>query len=196
MPVSSASSAAIREPSAWSSTPSSAPTAATPVRPSSSFRPATNWKPLVARLRERRRTVFACGFRAQSTPALEEACNAFRFLDEAPEEADRAQAPDADEAEPAEDTGDTAKPAAAAPTDVDPFALLHRAAEAVAEEGGAVWGTLVRQTMQSMHPGFTETDHGFETFADMLEDAQRRGIVSLERDSRSNTYYLSGLATR
>ncbi|MEM1245539.1 MAG: NYN domain-containing protein [Acidobacteriota bacterium] len=146
--------------------------------------------PVVERLRERRRKVLACAFKAHGTPALEEACDRFAFLDEEPVEAEPEVTSEA-EANEAPDE----EPDAPATQLEDPFLLLHQAAEAVAEDGGAVWGTLVRQTMQSMHPGFTEVDHGFENFSEMLEEAQRRGIVALERDTRSKTYYLSGLAT-
>ncbi len=148
--------------------------------------------PMVDRLRERRRTVLACSFKSQASPGLEEGCTSYRYLDDEPV-IEETPAP-AEEEETAPDQEPEA-PAAAAETVADPFALLHAAAENVAAEGGAVWGTLVRQTMQSMHPGFTEIDHGFNDFGAMLEEAQRRGIVSLEKDTRSNTYYLSALAT-
>lgn len=148
--------------------------------------------PVAERLRERRRKVLACAFKSHGTPALEEVCDRFAFLDDEPAEAE----PETEtETEPSDKKSPKAPAEKAAPPLEDPFLLLHKAAATVADEGGAVWGSLVRQTMQSMHPGFTEADHGFETFSHMLEEAQRRGIVALERDTRSQTYYLSGLAT-
>jgi hypothetical protein len=48
-----------------------------------------------------------------------------------------------------------------------------------------LWGSMVKETMKRKRPSFNETYYGFRTFSHLLEDAQRRGIVTLRRDQRS-----------
>ena len=42
-------------------------------------------------------------------------------------------------------------------------------------------------------PSFNETYYGFRSFSHLLEDAQRRGIVTLRRDQKSGSYIIEDL---
>jgi hypothetical protein len=39
-----------------------------------------------------------------------------------------------------------------------------------------------------VHPGFNEGYYGYRTFADLLEDAAARGLLSLEHDQSRGNY--------
>src|SRR3990167_8413553 len=47
--------------------------------------------------------------------------------------------------------------------------------------------------MKRKRPSFTERGHGYRTFSDLLEDAQRGGLVSLRKDERSGSYIITSL---
>lgn len=77
-------------------------------------------------------------------------------------------------------------------TDGDTDQLL---AEAIATLATAprrlVWGTSVLQAMQEMDPRFNEQRAGFDSFEEILEDAERRGLLRCRRSQRSDTYLIT-----
>jgi hypothetical protein len=52
---------------------------------------------------------------------------------------------------------------------------------------------MVKETMKRKKPSFNETYYGFRSFSHLLEDAQRRGIVTLRRDQKSGSYIIEDL---
>jgi hypothetical protein len=74
------------------------------------------------------------------------------------------------------------------------FALLVDSVLALQRENKEVlWGSMVKETMKRKKPSFNETYYGFRTFSHLLEDAQRRGIVTLRRDQKSGSYIVEDL---
>jgi hypothetical protein len=63
------------------------------------------------------------------------------------------------------------------------------------ENKEVLWGSMVKETMKRKKPSFNETYYGFRTFSQLLEDAQRRGIVQLRRDQKSGSYVVEDLGT-
>jgi len=61
------------------------------------------------------------------------------------------------------------------------------------ENKGALWGSMVKETMKRKKPSFNETYYGFRSFSSLLEDAQRRGVVTLRRDQKSGSYIVEDL---
>jgi uncharacterized protein (TIGR00288 family) len=51
-----------------------------------------------------------------------------------------------------------------------------------------VWGSMVKQALKRVKPGFNESYYGFRSFNAMLEEAQSRGLVTLDRDDKSGGY--------
>ena len=65
--------------------------------------------------------------------------------------------------------------------------------EALIAERGAdekIWGSMVKQALKRRNPGFNETYYGFRAFADLLEEAQEKGLVKLEADEKSGGYII------
>jgi uncharacterized protein (TIGR00288 family) len=105
-------------------------------------------------------------------------------------------------AEPVEDAAaGTAmpEPAESAPARVEgekiqeALELIVGTVEALAEERGGddkVWGSMVKQAIKRVKPGFNESYYGFRSFNALLEEAQTRGLLSLERDEKSGGYAL------
>ena len=61
------------------------------------------------------------------------------------------------------------------------------------ENKEVLWGSMVKETMKRKKPSFNETYYGFRSFSHLLEDAQRRGIVTLRRDQNSGSYIIEDL---
>ena len=76
----------------------------------------------------------------------------------------------------------------------DCFDLLVDSVSALQRENKEVlWGSMVKETMKRKKPSFNETYYGFRSFSHLLEDAQRRGIVTLRRDQKSGSYIIEDL---
>src|SRR5207253_7773815 len=72
------------------------------------------------------------------------------------------------------------------------FALLMESLLALRRENKEVlWSSMIKDTMKRKKPSFNEAYHGYRTFSELLEDAQRAGLLDLEVDKRSRTYVVT-----
>ena len=51
-----------------------------------------------------------------------------------------------------------------------------------------VWGSMVKQAIRRVYPGFNEEYYGYSSFVALLEDAQDQDYVDLEYDERRGNY--------
>ena len=71
------------------------------------------------------------------------------------------------------------------------FQLLVDSVVALVRENKEVlWSSLVKETIKRKKPSFNESYHGYRTFSDLLEDAEKEGIIQLRTDARSGTYVI------
>lgn len=93
------------------------------------------------------------------------------------------------------------KTEAVASTDVDAKTLEDRKADAIEllldvveslfrERDDNLWGSMVKQTLKRKKPNFSESFHGYRTFNELLEDAQRQGLLQMQKDERSGGYVI------
>jgi hypothetical protein len=107
-------------------------------------------------------------------------------------------------AAPAADVATTDAPAAApeAPKNEDErkqeaFDLVLATIEALAEdreEDEKIWGSMIKQALKRQRPGFNESYHGFRSFSQLLEEAQARKLIELEKDEKSGGYVVKSVA--
>ena len=74
---------------------------------------------------------------------------------------------------------------------VDALDLLRKTLEALRAERGEdypIRGSLMKQAMKRQNPGFNERAHGFRAFNELLLEAQKRGLLKLERDKQVGSY--------
>ncbi|HKJ75684.1 MAG TPA: OST-HTH/LOTUS domain-containing protein, partial [Gammaproteobacteria bacterium] len=73
--------------------------------------------------------------------------------------------------------------------------LVLETVEDLFEERGEeekVWGSMVKQALKRRKPGFNESYHGYRSFGQLLEEAQERGLLTLEYDEKSGGYIIKG----
>jgi hypothetical protein len=71
------------------------------------------------------------------------------------------------------------------------FDLVTETLDALVEERGEndpIWGSMIKQAIKRLHPGFNERAHGFHSFNDLLAEAQKRGLLMLQPDEKSGGY--------
>src|SRR5205085_892467 len=54
--------------------------------------------------------------------------------------------------------------------------------------------SMLKQTMQRKKPTFNEEYYGYNTFSDLLEDAQKNDIIKIKKDIKSGSYVITGFA--
>src|SRR6201984_1031251 len=136
----------------------------------------SDFSPLVSKLKENGKHVIGLGMQESTSELLRDNCDEFIYY---------------------EDLGE----APALATSIDPhlpetkrkaFALLMESLLALRRENKEVlWSSMIKDTMKRKKPSFNETYHGYRTFSELLEDAQRAGLLELEIDKRSRTYVVT-----
>jgi uncharacterized protein (TIGR00288 family) len=154
----------------------------------------SDFSPLVSKLRENNKVVIGVGVKSSTSDLLMANCDEFIFYDDLVREARK---PQRARRKPA------AKKAArksSAKTEDDKqqeaLDLVVATVEALFKERGEeekVWGSMVKQTLKRRKPGFDETYHGFRTFGQLLEEAQARGLLTLQMDEKSGGYIIKEL---
>ena len=77
------------------------------------------------------------------------------------------------------------------------FDLVLATIEALAEdreEDEKIWGSMIKQALKRQRPGFNETYHGFRSFSQLLEEAQARKLIEIEKDEKSGGYVVKAVS--
>ena len=64
------------------------------------------------------------------------------------------------------------------------------------ENTEVLYSSLVKDTMKRKRPSFDEGYHGYSSFSKLLEDAQRQGVLAIEKSPKSGTYVVTGLGEK
>src|SRR6516225_9016965 len=136
----------------------------------------SDFSPLVSKLKENGKHVIGLGMQESTSELLRDNCDEFIYY----EDLGRAPTltPDINSQLP-----ETKRKA---------FGLLLESLLALRRENKEVlWSSMVKDTMKRKKPSFNESYHGYRTFSELLEDAQREGLLELETDKRSGTYVVT-----
>jgi uncharacterized protein (TIGR00288 family) len=58
------------------------------------------------------------------------------------------------------------------------------------ERDDTLWGSMVKQTLKRKRPNFSETFFGYRTFNQLLEDAQKQGLLEIQKEEKSGGYLI------
>jgi uncharacterized protein (TIGR00288 family) len=146
----------------------------------------SDFSPLVSKLRENAKTVIGVGVKNSSSDLLIANCDEFIYYDDLvrQDEQKRRAQKKRREAAPEAEGGDKKQEA---------FDLMLETLNAlIAErgEGEKIWGSMVKQALKRRKPGFNESYYGFKAFSDLLEEAQKKGLITLEPDEKSGGYII------
>jgi len=151
----------------------------------------SDFSPLVSKLRENDKMVIGVGVKNSSSDLLIANCDEFIYYDDLVREKKRQ--PRRQPAKPSSQPAEAGAPAKK--TDEtrrqEALELITGTLEAlIAERGGdeKIWGSMVKQALKRRKPGFNESYYGFRSFNALLEEAEHRGALALERDEKSGGY--------
>jgi uncharacterized protein (TIGR00288 family) len=151
----------------------------------------SDFSPLVSKLRENDKVVIGVGVKNATSDLLIANCDEFIFYDDLVREGEKPRR--ARRKSAAKKTGKKSSVKSEDDKRQDALELVLETVEALFKERDAeekVWGSMVKQTLKRRKPGFNEAYHGFRTFGELLEEAQQRGLLVLERDDKSGGYII------
>jgi uncharacterized protein (TIGR00288 family) len=179
----------------------------------------SDFSPLVSKLRENDKDVIGVGVKNSTSDLLIANCDEFIYYDDLVREQQKTRRTPRRKSAPSEPAGPTATepPAQASSNDVsaaslpdareseqrdedkqqEAFDLVLATLEALVSERGAedkIWGSMVKQALKRRRPGFNESYYGFRSFNKLLEEAEQRKLISLERDDKSGGYVVHSTA--
>jgi len=164
----------------------------------------SDFSPLVSKLRENNKTVIGVGVKSSTSDLLMSNCDEFIFYDDLAREAEsskqrKRKAPPRKKAasKKGEDkqtvTGSVEEDKSEEDKMDEAIALVMETAEALyaeRDDRDKLWGSMVKQALKRRHPGFNERYYGVRSFSDLLEEAERRGLIRLSLDERSGGYLM------
>ncbi|HXK58905.1 MAG TPA: NYN domain-containing protein [Acidobacteriota bacterium] len=152
----------------------------------------SDFSPLVAKLRENNKLVIGVGVKKSTSDLLTAACDEFIFYDDLVLEEARKQRRSGKPAKTEAKDLPVPKKKSEEDRRQEAFELTVETFEALEGERGdePVWGSMVKQALKRRKPGFNESYYGFRSFSALLEEAERQGLLRLERDHRSGGYIL------
>lgn len=154
----------------------------------------SDFSPLVSKLRENNKIVIGVGVKKSTSDLLIANCDEFIYYDDLVREKETKKRKKSAAKSPA------AKKKAAAQQEDDKqqeaLDLVVETVEALRAERGEdekTWSSMIKQAIKRRNPGFNESYYGFRSFSKLLEEAQTRQLLQLERDERSGGYIVKNI---
>jgi len=135
----------------------------------------SDFSPLVSKLKENNKRVIGCGVKSSTSELLVANCDEFIYYDDLVRKSGRARKRKAESGQK-HDKGAEARE------------KLLEIVSSLESDYDPVWGSLVKQTIKRVYPGFNESYSGFKSFTDLLKSAEQHGQITLEYDSERGNY--------
>jgi len=137
----------------------------------------SDFSPLVSKLRENAKTVVGVGVKQSSSDLFISNCDVFLYYDDLVRgKPKKTSAPS--KAKPKDKKG---------PTREEALEQLCDTLAVLEEERGdnPIWGSMIKQAIKRRNPGFNERAHSFASFRELLEAAQKQGLLTLETHAKT-----------
>lgn len=159
----------------------------------------SDFSPLVSKLRENNKTVIGVGVKSSTSDLLMSNCDEFIFYDDLARDEEsirqrKRKPPARKKAAGKKSSGTAAETEKPEEEKIDDaISLVMETAEALyaeRDDRDKLWGSMVKQALKRRRPGFNERYYGVRSFSDLLEEAERRGLIRLSLDERSGGYLI------
>ena len=138
----------------------------------------SDFSPLVSKLKENEKRVIGCGVKSSTSDLLIANCDEFIYYDDLVVAAKKRRPLKKKGKEPPDKKQEAAE-------------RLLEIVRSLEGDYDPLWGSLVKQTMRRLYPGFNETYYGYRSFSDMLESVAEMGLLKLDHDQERGNYKVS-----
>ncbi|MBI3465783.1 MAG: NYN domain-containing protein [Planctomycetes bacterium] len=138
----------------------------------------SDFSPLVSKLKENNKRVIGCGVKSSTSDLLIANCDEFIYYDDLIRVAKKTHAK---EGKPKEGKKQEDKKQEAIDRVLE---VLH----SVEQDYDPLWGSLLKQAIRRVFPGFSESYYGYGSFSDLLEDIKAKGLIELDYDEGRGNY--------
>ena len=135
----------------------------------------SDFSPLVSKLKENNKRVIGCGVKSSSSALFIGNCDEFIYYDDLVR-ATQSVRPAQKKAKKAPDKKQEA---------IDRLVETIRSLE---QDYDPLWGSMAKQAIRRVYPGFNEAYYGYRTFSELLEDAEAKGWITLKHDQARGNY--------
>ncbi len=155
----------------------------------------SDFSPLVSKLRENNKIVIGVGVKESTSNLLIANCDEFIFYDDIVRQLERRK-PRKKRNNDKKDNSDDAPIVTGRRQGREDQAcawVLETLDDLFGERDPEekVWGSMVKQALKRRKPGFNERYHGFRSFSELLEQMEKRKMVTLEHDQKSGGYIIT-----
>jgi uncharacterized protein (TIGR00288 family) len=140
----------------------------------------SDFSPIVSKLKENDKRVIGCGIKSSTSDLLIAGCDEFIYYDDLARAAEKVEKPKAK-------TRSSSAPAASDRSEEASEKLLQ-IVRSLERDYDTVWGSMVKQAVRRVFPGFNEEYYGHSSFAGLLEDVAKSGGIELEFDDERGNY--------
>jgi len=168
----------------------------------------SDFSPLVSKLRENNKEVIGIGVKESTSDLLIANCDDFIYYEDIVRKTERrkprkkkaAPKKEGNEASASNGAGSGASSAGTNAAKAEEraqlaFDLVLETVDDIYSERGdesQVWGSMVKQALKRRKPSFSESYHGFRSFGILLEEMEKRKLLTLEHDKKSGGYIITG----
>ncbi len=145
----------------------------------------SDFSPLVGKLKENDKRVLGCGVKNSTSDLLIASCDEFIYYDDLVVRA-AGRPRTSSKKKGARKEGDKKQEA------------MDRLLEIVGSlemDYDPVWGSMIKQAIRRVFPGFNEGYYGYHSFSDLLKEAEDQGLIELDYDEGRGNYKV-GLRAR
>lgn len=133
----------------------------------------SDFSPLVSKLKENNKRVIGCGVKSSTSDLLIANCDEFIYYDDLIRAAKKVP---------------EKKPAAKTDRKQESSERVLAVLESLEQDYEPLWGSMLKQAIRRVHPGFSEGYYGYGSFSELLEDLQKQGLIDLDYDDRRGNY--------
>ncbi|MBL7222691.1 MAG: NYN domain-containing protein [Candidatus Brocadiae bacterium] len=132
----------------------------------------SDFSPLASKLKENNKRVIGCGVKSSTSDLLMESCDEFILYD------DLVRASQKKSVAQKRPRKTTKKQEA--------FDRVLEIVGALSLDHDVIWGSMVKQAIRRVYPGFNENYYGYSSFSKLLEDLRKEGVLELSDDRPGN----------
>jgi uncharacterized protein (TIGR00288 family) len=140
----------------------------------------SDFSPLVSKLKENNNRVIGCGVKSSTSDLLIANCDEFIYYDDLVRTAEKGVAASVPKKGVKRREGKKQ----------EALDRLLEVVHSLEQDYDPIWGSMLKQVIRRVYPGFNEGYYGYNSFSELLEDAAASNLIDLEFDQSRRNYQI------